>query len=148
MAKSHNLQNQSDSDDAKSIDSGNPQVNDIEKMKRNLISKLKGGDDEGERYRSSKKTQNIEQQEKIFTKIKIESPEHPFFKRLWTVTHVLDHESPLLRPEARSLIKQNDGYWPIELNSARALRKSVCFDQLLVSLSGKFDYEDMLTSRT
>lgn len=73
---------------------------------------------------------------KIFAKLEIESPEHPFFKRLWLARHVLDHHSPLLRQEARELVRLNGGHWPEELNSAEAVRASIHFDQLLVSLSG------------
>ena len=73
---------------------------------------------------------------KVYAKLDIESPEHPFFKRVWFARHVLDHTSPLLLPPARELVKRNGGHWPEELNSAMAVRKVVKFDQILVSLSG------------
>lgn len=62
--------------------------------------------------------------------------EHPFFKLLWLVRHVLDHDSPLLQAEARDLIRLNMGKWLEELNSAKMVRKVLKFDQLIVSLSG------------
>jgi hypothetical protein len=73
---------------------------------------------------------------KSFAKLEIESQEHPFFKRVWLARHVLDQESPLLKQEAKELIRLNDGHWPTELNSPEAVRASVGFDQIIVSLSG------------
>ena len=73
---------------------------------------------------------------KIFSKLDIESPDHPFFKRIWTVRHVLDENSPLLRAEARHLVRQNNGYWPLQLNNHEGVRSAVLFDQMLISLSG------------
>ena len=73
---------------------------------------------------------------RVYAKLEIESPEHPFFKRVWLARHTLDQNSPLLLPPARDLVKRNGGHWPEELNSAEAVRKVVKFDQILVSLSG------------
>jgi hypothetical protein len=73
---------------------------------------------------------------RIFSKLEIESPDHPFFKRVWMVRHTLNHYSPLLKTHARELVKQNNGYWPIELNSHEGVRGAIHFDQILVSLSG------------
>jgi hypothetical protein len=73
---------------------------------------------------------------KVFARVMLESREHPFFQRIWTGRHILDHESPLLRPEVKKLILLNNGYWPEVLDSAAAVRASVKFDQILVSMSG------------
>lgn len=73
---------------------------------------------------------------KIFCKLEVESYDHPFFKRLWLVRHVLDQHSPLLRQEAKELIRLNGGHWPMELNNPEGVRASVHFDQIVVSLSG------------
>ena len=62
--------------------------------------------------------------------------EHPFFKRVWNVRHVLDATPPLLKPEARDLIRANGGHWPEELNNPTAVRTSIQFDQILVSFPG------------
>jgi len=72
----------------------------------------------------------------IFAKLHVESLEHPFFKRVWTVRHVLAVTSPLLKQEARDLMKMNKGNWPEELNNPTAVRASIHFDQILVSFSG------------
>lgn len=72
----------------------------------------------------------------IFAKLNMESLEHPFFKRVWNVRHVLDLTSPLLKQEAKELIRINNGHWPKELNNATAVRASIHFDQILVSFSG------------
>jgi hypothetical protein len=73
---------------------------------------------------------------RIFAKLDTDSQEHPFFKRLWMVRHVLDHNSPILRQDAKELIRLNGGHWPEELNTAEGVRGSLDFDQILVSLSG------------
>jgi hypothetical protein len=66
----------------------------------------------------------------------VESNEHPFFERVRNVRHVLDHASPLLKQEAKELIRLNGGHWPNELNNANAVRASIHFHQILVSFSG------------
>lgn len=73
---------------------------------------------------------------KIFAKLDMDSFEHPFFKRVWLVRHVLDHHSPILKQEARELVRLHGGHWPRELNNADGVRASIHFDQILVSLSG------------
>ena len=73
---------------------------------------------------------------RIFTKLELETPEHPFFKRVWTARHVLNGDSPLLSNEVRRKVRENNGFWPAELNNYAAVRASVHFDQILVSLSG------------
>ena len=73
---------------------------------------------------------------KIFSKLEVESPDHPFFKRVWIVRHRLDQNSPLLTPQARQLVKSNFGKWPSSINSPEGVRSAVKFDQILVSLSG------------
>jgi hypothetical protein len=71
-----------------------------------------------------------------FAKLFVESQDHPFFKRVWVARHVLDHDSPLLTHDAKTLIRIHGGRWPAELCNAAAVRACVNFDQILVSLSG------------
>jgi hypothetical protein len=73
---------------------------------------------------------------RIFSKLEIESPDHPFFKRVWMVRHTVDQHSPLLRAHARNMVKENNGYWPKELNSHEGVRGAIHFDKVLVSMSG------------
>ncbi|KAL3902884.1 MAG: hypothetical protein SGILL_010657, partial [Bacillariaceae sp.] len=73
---------------------------------------------------------------RIFAKLDVESQDHPFFKRVWIVRHILNQNSALLRQEARELVRLNGGHWPMELNNPEAVRASFHFDQLVVSLSG------------
>lgn len=122
-------------------------------MIANYIDRENKGEDRRSRSlkNSSKKFPN-----QIFAKLNVESLEHPFFKRVWNVRHVLDGSSPLLKPEAKELIRINNGHWPQELNNATAVRASIQFDQILVSFSGTsnvdansvysqnaYDFEDM-----
>ena len=62
---------------------------------------------------------------RIFSKLVIEAAEH-----------VVDETSPLLTPRARRLLKRNGGWWPESLNSYEGVKKSISFNQILVSLSG------------
>jgi hypothetical protein len=73
---------------------------------------------------------------RIFSKMHIEASEHPFFKRVWLARHVLDHASPLLTQKTRRAIRRNGGFWPAHLNSYEAVRRSLDFNQILVSLNG------------
>jgi hypothetical protein len=73
---------------------------------------------------------------RIFSKMMIEASEHPFFKRVWLGRHVLDDTSPILKPKVRRQIRRNQGYWPDRLNSHEAVRNSLQFNQILVSLNG------------
>jgi hypothetical protein len=73
---------------------------------------------------------------RIFSKMYFEQCEHPFFKRVWVGRHVLNRESPLVRPRVKRLIRKNNGYWPKSLNNFTDVRKSLLFNQILVSLNG------------
>lgn len=73
---------------------------------------------------------------RIFSKMLIEASDHPFFKRVWLGRHVLDDTSPILKPKVRRQIRRNNGYWPERLNSHEAVRDSLQFNQILVSLNG------------
>lgn len=72
----------------------------------------------------------------IFSKVLIEASDHPFFKRVWLARHVLDENSPILKPRIRRQIRKNGGAWPSRLNSYTAIRDSLQFNQILVSLNG------------
>ena len=73
---------------------------------------------------------------RIFCKMPIEASDHPFFKRVWLARHVLDETSPILKPKARRQIRRNGGSWPDELCTWNAIRNSLQFNQILVSLNG------------
>jgi hypothetical protein len=72
----------------------------------------------------------------IFSKMTIEAGDHPFFKRVWLARHVLDEHSPIVTPRVRRLIRKNSGFWPAKLNKHEAVRDSLKFNQILVSLNG------------
>jgi hypothetical protein len=73
---------------------------------------------------------------KIFSKMFLEASDHPFFKRVWLVRHVLDENSPILKRKARRSIRKCGGYWPENLNSYQGVHESLAFNQILVSLNG------------
>ena len=73
---------------------------------------------------------------RVFSKMTMESGEHPFFKRVWVARHVLDESSPILTHGARRAIRSNGGFWPESLNTAVGIRSSLNFNQILVSLNG------------
>ena len=61
---------------------------------------------------------------------------HPNFRRIWYLRHVLDGNSPLLKPEMKSKIAQC-GYWPSEHNTHEAVRNSlVHFHDIVVNFRG------------
>ena len=73
---------------------------------------------------------------RIFSKMTIEAGEHPYFKRRWVGRHILDEDSPLVKPRVKRMIRKNKGYWPESLNDYAAVRESILFNQILVSLNG------------
>lgn len=72
----------------------------------------------------------------IFSKMLVEAGDHPFFKRVWLARHVLDENSPIVKPRVRRQIRKSGGSWPDRLNSHAAIRESLKFNQILVSLNG------------
>ena len=73
---------------------------------------------------------------RVFSKLEVEGPDHPFFKRVWIIRHRLDQNYPLLRAEIKQQTKNANGSWPRDLNSAQGVRSAIKFDQILVSMSG------------
>lgn len=73
---------------------------------------------------------------RIFSKLDIETDQHPFLKRVWTIRHVLNETSPMLSKKARRLIETNRGFWPEELNNHEQVRKHILFHQIIVNFSG------------
>ena len=73
---------------------------------------------------------------KLFSSLKIESGNHPFFKRVWTIRHVLNADSPLISERARTILKETKGRWPAETCNHSFIRRNVDFQQLIVSMSG------------
>lgn len=73
---------------------------------------------------------------RTYTKLDMATDSHPFFKRVWSIKHVLNERSPLLSSTARRMIKQNQGHFPASLNNHEAIRKHVHFEELVVTLSG------------
>lgn len=73
---------------------------------------------------------------RIFTNLEVETPAHPFFKRVWNVRHVLDQNSPILTAKAKQMIANNNGFWPEELNTYQAVRDNLRFHEIIVNLTG------------
>lgn len=72
----------------------------------------------------------------IFTKLNLEKHEHPMFKRIWRINHIINNNSPLLTDEAKKAITNNNGEWPWEWNNHNAVRNAIRFNELLVSFTG------------
>ena len=61
----------------------------------------------------------------IFREVAIQCPHIPIFERVWTVVHVLDENSPLLRKKVREKIRSTRT-WPTEYNlSPQDIRRSL-----------------------
>ena len=97
----------------------------------------------------------------MYRKITLTEFEHPFFSRVWVGRHTLDYNSPLLNKFARSMIRQNGGYWPADWNNPHDIRNALQFTDLIVTLTGisnvsastvhaykRFKYGDVLVGYT
>jgi len=73
---------------------------------------------------------------KLFSSLKLQCETHPFFKRIWTLRHELNAESPILSAEACRMVRDFRGKWPREACTAEFIREHVQFQQLIVSMSG------------
>ena len=73
---------------------------------------------------------------RVFSHLEIDTPAHPFFKRVWNIRHVLDQNSPLLSNKAKQMVIENNGYWPEELNHHKAIRENLHFHEVIVNLTG------------
>lgn len=69
-------------------------------------------------------------------KLELDTSEHPLFKRVWKVNHVIEENSPLLTDEAKRVISINNGQWPREWNNHQAVRDAIRFKFLVVSFTG------------
>ncbi len=72
----------------------------------------------------------------IFTKLNLEKHEHPMFKRIWRINHIINGNSPLLTDEAKKAITANNGEWPWEWNNHNDVRNAIRFNELVVSFTG------------
>ena len=72
----------------------------------------------------------------IFSNIHIEEPQHPLFKRVWVGQHVLDETSPLLKDKVKSKVRKRQGLWPRSQCTAARIKKSLDFNQIIVSITG------------
>lgn len=72
----------------------------------------------------------------VFSKMAIEASEHPFFRRVWVVRHVLNEHSPILKDKLRRQIRRHNGRWPEKFNNPDSIRGCLKFNQILVSLTG------------
>ena len=72
----------------------------------------------------------------VFSKLDVHPEHHPFFRRVWRVSHVLDDHSPLLCKSMRQKIFDNGGFWPPHMTRLQDLKDSIDFDNFLVSFTG------------
>jgi hypothetical protein len=89
-----------------------------------------------ENFRTVDETQQTAIPRTVLTKLECESLDHPFFKRVFTIRHRLDENSPLLKVGAKLMVQANNGYWPHELNDAKSVRESIHFDELIIRMTG------------
>lgn len=73
---------------------------------------------------------------RVFSFLELETNSHPFFKRIWTVRHVLNKDSPLLSAAARRIIQKNHNLWPVAQCTPDFIRENLDLSQLIVTLSG------------
>ena len=72
---------------------------------------------------------------KRFVNIKLDHAQHPCFARVWSFSHTLDENSPLLKASVRKDI--NNKVWPLKYRNCEKIEESlVNFRALLLNLSG------------
>ncbi len=59
------------------------------------------------------------------------------YAHVYYLNYRLDASSPLLTKAARKKLTKNKGVWPESLRSDEGIRKSIDFDNLLISFAGK-----------
>lgn len=101
------------------------------------VYKKNDGDNSRYRNNSSRSIRQSNSTTHLYYKMMIETPDHPFFKRVWVARHVLDESSPLLEQRVKDMIRHNNNEWPYhKLNTADDIRNSLSFTDILVSLNG------------
>lgn len=73
---------------------------------------------------------------RLFLEMELTNADHPFFRRCWTATHILDQNSPLIKKKMKKRIRKNAGCWPDKYNTARSIKKNIQFKQLIVNFTG------------
>lgn len=68
---------------------------------------------------------------RVYQNLSIETNSHPFFKRVWTIRHHLNADSPLLSNHARQMIAMNGGHWPEEWNHYSEVREHLQFIEIV-----------------
>lgn len=71
-----------------------------------------------------------------FPKMELEMEQLPLFRRVWYIRHEMNANSPLLKPEVRKRIKKAGGKWPTDLNTVAAIKDSLDFIQIMITLEG------------
>ncbi len=87
------------------------------------------------------KVKRVQLPKKSFLDLEIVNNEHPHFKRVWTVFHILNENSPLLSARLRKRIKNNNGMWPKRKkksahDEAQFIAKNLSFEEIIVSFNG------------
>jgi len=85
---------------------------------------------------SDAETKRVILPRKVFRNCEIVNDCHPFFKRCWTASHILNQNSPLLIPKMRKRIERNGGLWPQKYNTAEVIDACLDFDEIIVSFNG------------
>ncbi|KAL7560430.1 hypothetical protein ACA910_016179 [Epithemia clementina (nom. ined.)] len=74
--------------------------------------------------------------QRIFSRLEVETQNHPFIQHTWIVRHILDENSPILVPRVREAIQLCGGRWPKALCELKSVKSAILFDQILVSFNG------------
>ena len=72
-----------------------------------------------------------------YVRVNLVDFEHPFFSRVWHGVHILDATSPLLKNNAKRLIKQNGGAWPTDWFKPDLIDEVLDFDDLVSHCASK-----------
>lgn len=125
-----------DDDDGGFVGPNSPDKQRMESLRSDMISSMMSRRDYRRRVESMEEDKSRDVKYTGFVKVEFDPIEHPYFKRMWTLTHALDVNSPLLKTQAKELLELNNGHWPEYMNNAEGIRASIAFDQIIVKLSG------------
>lgn len=73
---------------------------------------------------------------RLFLNMVLTNGEHPFFRRCWTATHVINEKSPLIKKRMRERIQKNHGFWPKKYSNADVIKRNLKFKQIIVNFTG------------
>jgi hypothetical protein len=107
--------------------------------KLNVVASIDACESKPHNHLSDNQDKTLPKSGVTISKLALEFGDHPIFENDWLARHTLNENSPILTLCARNAIQKCGGYWPENMNNIEDIKKSLKFNQILVSLSGVFN---------